>query len=147
MGFWSTAWVIDQWVGCPGLFFVGSQKWGLPCNNGVTHPEKTCNCSKLFFTEGFCDSPRAGLVWNFLCLMQEYKAPLSLRKPLQLPPQILFRNRNTKKHEKDTKDSARPCCRFSLWKKWNYYRTCLWNCGCQTVKRRRWKTFRQLNRA
>ena len=51
---------ISSWV-----TVLGSQKWGYPCDNGVTHSEQACKCSNLFFAEGFCGSPGrvyAGLV-------------------------------------------------------------------------------------
>ena len=35
----------------PGLFFVGSQQWGHPCDNGVTHSEKARKCQNPFSLE------------------------------------------------------------------------------------------------
>ena len=45
-------WVIT-WVGsfAPGSFFVGSQHWGHPCDNGVTHVRRLANVKNPFSLE------------------------------------------------------------------------------------------------
>ena len=41
---------------CSWVILCGCQTWGHPCDDGVTHVEKACTCTKLFFTGGLCGS-------------------------------------------------------------------------------------------